>query len=153
MYISTNISDNHKQLIRYDIISITKFHPPTKPTLFQQKSFDPENQSNSTQSLQLVLRFLNIPTFQFPNRCPFVSVSHPVYPKRCPERKSGFVAWRVSFPETTEAGTRACTGKPPSLRTILISRASRGGHGGSPFAYCYLLLTGFRHASGPNVLI
>lgn len=89
MYISTNISDNHKQLIRYDIISITKFHPPTKPTLFQQKSFDPENQSNSTQSLQLVLRFLNIPTFQFPNRCPFVSVSHPVYPKRCPERKSG----------------------------------------------------------------
>lgn len=117
MYISTNISDNHKQLIRYDIISITKFHPPTKPTLFQQKSFDPENQSNSTQSLQLVLRFLNIPTFQFPNRCPSVSVSHPVYPKRCPERKSGFVAWRVSFPETTEARRNARVYRKASLST------------------------------------
>lgn len=80
-----------------------------------------------------------------------------------PERKSGSVAWRVSFPETTESGTEnkravytriSC--REPSLEetpsfTILISRPSRGDH--RPLAYCYLRLTGFWHASGPNVLI
>lgn len=130
MYISTNISDNHKQLIRYDIISITKFHPPTKPTLFQQKSFDPENQSNSTQSLQLVLRFLNIPTFQFPNRCPFVSVSHPVYPKRCPERKSGVT--RVVPRNDRGAEERARVQESLPLYARSSSRGHREGATGAP---------------------